>query len=235
MYGYFDLSLETQSFGNKIICFTKGINTVDFFKINEKIYFSIPSSKIVNAIAKEDRSAHYVGVMIFYDLKNNLRAFVQFAKNSKHISNIAGYIFKYNFPKDYKFDFDEEYEMFRKLDINNFKKNDIFSKKDVLSVISGSWLDKLYFDEVKFWDIDNDHPTYIRPAFNCLPSDSRFREDLIWLYRSFYKSKNEEERIYYEKLAQNWKLMIEKVQREERTEKAKLNEELAKKALLNKK
>ena len=52
--------------------------------------------------------------------------------------------------------------MFRKLDINNFKKNDIFSKKDVLSVISGSWLDKLYFDKVKFWDIDNDHPTYIK-------------------------------------------------------------------------
>ena len=46
---------------------------------------------------------------------------------------------------------------------------------------------------------------------------------------SFYKAKNEEERLYYEKLAQNWKLMIEKVQREERTQKAKLNEELAKK------
>ena len=235
MYGYFDLSLETQSFGNKIICFTKGINTVDFIKINEKINFSFPSSKIVNAIAKDDRSAHYVGVMIFYDLKNNLRAFVQFAKNSKHISEISGYIFKYNFPKNYKFDFDKEYEMFGKLDLNNFKKNNIFSKKDVLSVISGSWLDKLYFDNEKFWDIDNDIPIYIRPVLNCLPSDSRFREDLIWLYRSFYKSKNEEERLYYEKLAQNWKLMIEKVQREERTEKAKLNEELAKNGLLNKK
>ena len=189
----------------------------------------------MNAIAKDDRSAHYVGVMIFYDLKNNLRAFVQFAKNSKHISEISGYIFKYNFPKNYKFDFDKEYEMFGKLDLNNFKKNNIFSKKDVLSVISGSWLDKLYFDNEKFWDIDNDIPIYIRPVLNCLPSDSRFREDLIWLYRSFYKSKNEEERLYYEKLAQNWKLMIEKVQREERTEKAKLNEELAKKAKMNKK
>ena len=66
-----------------------------------------------------------------------------------------------------------------------------------------------------------------------MPSDSRFREDLIWLYRSFYLSKNEEERLYYESLAQNWKLMIEKVQREERTEKAKLNEELAKRAKKN--
>ena len=235
MYGYFDLSLETKSLGNKLICFTKGINTVDFFKINEKINFSIPSSKIVNAIAKDDRSAHYVGVMVFYDLKNNLRAFVQFAKDIKHISDIKGYIFRYNFPKDYKFNFDKEYEMFGKLDVSNFKKNNIFSKSDVLSTISGSWLKKLYFDDIVYWDIDEDLPTYIRPSYNCLPSDSRFREDLIWLYRSFYKSKNEEERLYYEKLAQYWKLMIEKVQREERTEKAKLNEELAKKAKMKKK
>ena len=235
MYGYFDLSLETKSFGNKIICFTKGINTVDFFKINEKVNFSIPSSKIVNAIAKEDRSAHYVGVMIFYDLKNNLRAFVQFAKDTKHIADIKGYIFRYNFPNDYKFNFDKEYDMFGKIDVNNFKKNNIFKKNDIVSTITGSWLNKLYFDGIKYWDINEDMPTYIRPIYNCLPSDSRFREDLIWLYRSFYKSKNEEERLYYEKLAQNWKLMIEKIQREERTEKAKLNEELAKRAKSKKK
>ena len=231
MYGYFDLSLETKNLGNRITCFTKGINIIDFFNINEKICLSIPSSQIVNAIAKEDRSAHYLGVMIFYDIKNNLRAFVQFAKNTKKIFNIQGYIFRYNFPKNYKFDFDKEYEMFNKLDLNNLKKNNnIFSQEDILSTISGSWLHQIYFDGIKYWDIDEDIPTYIKPVYNCLPSDSRFREDLIWLYRSFYKSKNEEERLYYEKLAQNWKLMIEKVQREERTLKAKVNEELAKKA-----
>ena len=230
MYGYFDLSLETHNFGNRITCFTKGINTIDFFKINEKIYLSIPSSQIVNAIAKDDRSAHYVGVMIFYDIKNKLRAFVQFAKDTKHISDIRGYIFKYEFPSNYKFNFDKEYEMFNKIDTNNLNKNNnIFISNDILSTISGSWLHQLYFDGIKYWDIDEDIPTYIRPVYNCLPSDSRFREDLIWLYRSFFKSKNEEERLYYERLAQNWKLMIEKVQREERTLKAKLNEELAKK------
>lgn len=231
MYGFFDLSLETHNFGNRITCFTKGINTIDFFNINEKINLSIPSSQIVNAIAKDDRSGHYLGVMIFYDIKNNLRAFVQFAKDPKHISQIKGFIFKYNFPENYKFNFDKEYEMFNKIDMNNLtKNNNIFTQNDILSTISGSWLHQLYFDGVKYWDIDEDIPTYIKPVYNCLPSDSRFREDLIWLYRSFFKSKNEEERLYYEKLAQNWKLMIEKVQREERTLKAKLNEELAKKA-----
>ena len=230
MYGYFDLSLETKNFGNRITCFTKGINTLDYFKQNEKIFFSIPSSQIVNAIAKEGRSAHYVGVMIFFDIKNKLRAFVQFAKDIKHIAEIKGYIFKYEFDPNYKFNFDKEYEMFNKLDINNINKNNnIFKLNDILCTISGSWLGKLFFNNVKYWDIDEDIPTYIKPVYNCLPSDSRFREDLIWLYRSFYKAKNEEERLYYEKLAQNWKLMIEKVQREERTQKAKLNEELAKK------
>ena len=233
MYGYFDLSIVTQNFGNRITCFAKGINTIEFLNIDEKICLSIPSSQIVNAIAKEDRSAHYVGVMIFYDIKNKLRAFVQFAKDNKFIYNINGYIFKYDFPQDYKFNFDKEYEMFNKLDINKLNKNKIFSKEDIVSKITGSWLHQLYFDGIKYWDIDIDIPTYIRPVYNCLPSDSRFREDLIWLYRSFYKSKNEEERLYYEKLAQNWKLMIEKVQREERILKAKLNEELAKKAKNN--
>ena len=230
MYGYFDLSLETKNFGNRITCFTKGLNTLDFFKSNEKIFFSIPSSQIVNAIAKDDRSAHYVGVMIFFDIKNKLRAFVQFAKDCNHIADIKGYIIKYEFEPDYKFNFDKEYEMFYKIDTNNLNKNNnIFKSNDIVSTISGSWLGQLYFDNNKYWDIDEDIPTYIKPVYNCLPSDSRFREDLIWLYRSFYKAKNEEERLYYEKLAQNWKLMIEKVQREERTLKAKVNEELAKK------
>ena len=230
MYGYFDLSLETKNFGNRITCFTKGLNTLDFFKSNEKIFFSIPSSQIVNAIAKDDRSAHYVGVMIFFDIKNKLRAFVQFAKDCNHIADIKGYIFKYEFEPDYKFNFDKEYEMFYKIDTNNLNKNNnIFKSNDIVSTISGSWLGQLYFDNNKYWDIDEDIPTYIKPVYNCLPSDSRFREDLIWLYSSFYKAKNEEERLYYEKLAQNLILMIEKVQREERTLKAKVNEELAKK------
>ena len=39
----------------------------------------------------------------------------------------------------------------------------------------------------------------------------------------FILRKNEEERVMYENLAQNWKLMIEKLQREERELKARRN------------
>ena len=72
----------------------------------------------------------------------------------------------------------------------------------------GYWVDKAY---------------WIRPLKKCLPSDGRFREDLIWLFRSFYCSKNEDERIRYENLAQEWKLLIEKLQREEREMKEEKN------------
>jgi hypothetical protein len=70
-----------------------------------------------------------VGVMIFYDLKNNLRAFVQFANDTKYISDIQGVIFRYNFPEDYKFNFDDEYKMFSKIDLKKKKKIIFFQKK----------------------------------------------------------------------------------------------------------
>ena len=66
-------------------------------------------------------------------------------------------------------------------------------------------------------------PHWLKPEKDALPSYGRYREDIIWLYRSFYLAKNEEERVMYENLAQNWKLMIEKLQREERELKARRN------------
>ena len=51
----------------------------------------------------------------------------------------------------------------------------------------------------------------------------RFRVDLIWLLRSFYCAKNDDERLKYEHLSQEWKLIIEKLQRDEREYKAKMN------------
>ena len=51
----------------------------------------------------------------------------------------------------------------------------------------------------------------------------RFRVDLILLLRSFYCAKNDDERLKYEHLAQEWKLIIEKLQRDEREYKAKMN------------
>ena len=91
----------------------------------------------------------------------------------------------------------------------------------MLSYISGSWLKEFIVDGQKLWNIDEDIPYWIQPVKKSIPSDGRFREDLIWLYRSFYCAKSEKERLKYETLAQEWKLLIEKLQREERELKAK--------------
>ena len=68
-----------------------------------------------------------------------------------------------------------------------------------------------------------DVPFWINPFKKWLPSDFRFREDLIWLFRSYFCSKKEDERLKYEHLAQEWKLIIAKIQRDERENKAKMN------------
>ena len=64
---------------------------------------------------------------------------------------------------------------------------------------------EIKFGDKVYWDIDQVLPNWIRPVDNPLPSDGRYREDLIWLFRSFYLSKDQEETQKYEDLAQCWK------------------------------
>ena len=217
MSGYYDLSVEMESLGTKITALTKGYAKIDFVNINESIIYILPQAKILNAISEEDRSAYYISVMIFYDIKNNLKGAIQFGKDKKCIHKIKGIIFEYKFNNS-KIDYEKDREKMNKLDLDNLNK-----KYNVKAKLNGSWLKEVIIDNEKFWDIDIDIPFWIKPVQKCLPSDCRFREDLIWLFRSFYCSKNEEERLKYENLAQEWKLIIEKLQRDERELKAKLN------------
>ena len=217
MSGYYDLSVEMESLGSKITALTKGYAKIDFVNINESIIYILPQAKILNAISEEDRSAYYISVMIFYDIKNNLKGVIQFGKDKKCIHNIKGIIFDYKFNNS-KIDYENDREKMNKLDLDNLNKN-----YNIKAKLNGSWLKKVIIDNEKFWDIDIDIPYWIKPVQKCLPSDCRFREDLIWLFRSFYCAKNEDERLKYEHLAQEWKLIIEKLQRDEREYKAKMN------------
>ena len=216
MSGYYDLS-EMESLGSKIIALTKNYSKIDFVNINESIIYILPQAKILNAISEEDRSAYYISVMIFYDIKNNLKGVIQFGKDKKCIHNIKGIIFDYKFNNS-KIDYENDREKMNKLDLDNLNKN-----YNIKAKLNGSWLKKVIIDNEKFWDIDIDIPYWIKPVQKCLPSDCRFREDLIWLFRSFYCAKNEDERLKYEHLAQEWKLIIKKLQRDEREYKAIMN------------
>ena len=85
--------------------------------------------------------------------------------------------------------------------------------KEHICDITGSWLTNLIIDGQEYWHIDKMEPMLPYPIPNSLPSDPRYREDLIWLRRE------------NENNAQVWKNRLEIQQRYER----KLRQEVEKK------
>ena len=148
---------------------------------------------------------------------------VRGAENHKKTHEVRGIIFSYKFPDDYKYVYDKEMEFCKKFNLNLTKNVKVHAK------VTGSWLEKIVINEHIYWNIDEDVPEWIRPVKCCLPSDGRFREDFIWLFRSFYCSKNEEERLRYESIGQEWKVLMEKFQRVERELRIKNNKKNKKK------
>lgn len=84
--------------------------------------------------------------------------------------------------------------------------------------IEGSWLRSLRIGDKKYWDIDSDLPMRQQPMVDgvVLPSDWRYREDLIWL------------KYNYMLIAQKWKFRMEEQQRHDRRLRLKRREERAK-------
>lgn len=52
---------------------------------------------------------------------------------------------------------------------------------DYICMVNGHWTEDLYIDGVKYWNMNEHKGFEIRPVENPLPSDCRFREDLIHL------------------------------------------------------
>lgn len=48
-------------------------------------------------------------------------------------------------------------------------------------MVNGHWTEDLFIDGVEYWNINNYKGLAVRPSKNPLPSDCRFREDLIHL------------------------------------------------------
>lgn len=81
-------------------------------------------------------------------------------------------------------------------------------REALLSTVHGCWYEQLLFDSTSFWD--NSRPSYkLLMKKDVLPSDWRFREDILWL---LYENP---------KLALQWKLKLEEAQREFRMRRAK--------------
>lgn len=101
-------------------------------------------------------------------------------------------------------------------DITDLKQIKDMVGKPLLE-IEGSWLRSLNIGGKKYWDIDGDLPLRQTPTLgnSVLPSDWRYREDLLWL------------KYDYMKIAQKWKFRMEEQQRHDRRLRLKRKEERA--------
>ena len=214
IHGFVDLATKVEKLGMNLSILTKGYVNLEYTKLKEKITYIFPSVKMCNVITQTGRSCYYKDCLIFIDKKNKLKGIIQLGLDSYHITNFKGYIIEMDYEEDYKVDYDKEQYWGYYFNANKYK---------ILETCEGSWLKDIKFGDKVYWDIDKIIPNWIKPVDNPIPSDGRYREDLIWLYRSFYLSSDDKEMQKYEDLAQEWKLMVEKLQREEREMKARKN------------
>ena len=87
------------------------------------------------------------------------------------------------------------------------------NEKDVISEITGSWLEDIRIDNKVYLSIKETFSPQIYPTENVLDSDARYREDKQWLQLSW---DNKEFAKTFEGYAQCWKLALEAQQRYDR-------------------
>ncbi len=236
--GFWDLSVKAQSFGSEMIINQKGPIYIRFPELNECITCHIPFVKAVNATSQDNRALLFFGNMVFVDVKNKLKAVIKYNSNKNIFHEIKGCTMNYEFPPDYKYIFDNEWEYG-----NNFviEKEEISLKKSfrkkkkindnfkVIDLIKGSFFNRIIIGEEVVCDIVKSVPEQIKPVRHCIPSDGRYREDLIWLFRSYYCSQNEEEEEIYRNISMEWKVKMEEFNRWERANRASYKEKMKKK------
>ena len=232
--GYWDLAVKAQSLGSEMLIFQKGPINVIFPELKECITCHLPCAKAVNATSENNRALLFSGNSVFVDSKNHLKAVVQYNSNKNRFHELKGCTMEYDFSLGYKYIFDNEWEFGNNIII---EKNKISRKKSlkekigkhkIIDQIKGSYLEKSFIGDELIFDIDKHIPEQIKPVKHCIPSDGRYREDLIWLYRSFYCAKNTKEEEIYRNISMEWKVMMEEFNRWERKTKANYNEKLKK-------
>jgi hypothetical protein len=211
-YGHCDINVEGVMkilFNNYIFMVQKGKHNVYLKTTGQTISFQYPKI-ILGGMIYGKRYVLLDGHMKFEDRENNLKAVIYFNKSHKNLKNrrfhdIYGQIFHCQY-KDKEKSFYEE----------KISKSSTFpsDNKLIYSQISGSWLENIVFENEIYWSMyGGQNPPHIYPIKSTIPSDCRYREDLIWLKRSLLCS---EYNKLYEEYAQRWKVALEIQQRHDR-------------------
>ena len=216
--GYYDMQPEgtmKMLITNYVYLLHKGRVSIFLKGTNRKIDIQIPKLHF-GGIVYGERCNFWEFCMKFEDRKFGLKSIVQFRVKNKEIHEIYGKIFKYDYCKEKK--------------NKEFYENDMPKKpfptdpKLIISTLEGSYLGKLYFDNIFYYDIRgskiNNHLHLTEKEDFILPSDPRHREDLNWLTKSINcnkESKNNSKmsvlKSIFEGYAQEYKLVLESQQR----------------------
>lgn len=195
--------------GNNFHAYNEGWITIEFAD-GGKVKFYTPAMALKGMLMGK-RKLQYVSSLCVKDEGNGLKAAVKFNVDAKR--GLIG-MFKSSRQDTcrgmlYRYDPVEDAKMVKK----NPKWYDMIKAqgefpdiKEKISDIEGSWLESIKIGDKTTWTLGGDLQYATQTNFReyCLPSDCRFREDLIWLERG-----NEDQ-------AQIWKVLLEEQQRKDR-------------------
>ena len=212
--GYVDMEMGgimKAMLTNTMQIIPKGRITVYLPETEQKIDFQFPKITMGGALWGE-RYMYFSDHMKFEDRGNNLKCVIAFANNrkelkGKRIHDIYGRIFNYNYVENLDDPKDPFYS-----DSMSSHPFPLYNK-EIVSEITGSWLEEIKFDNKVYFNIKDASQPQIYPCKTVLDSDSRYREDKQWLQLSW---DNKEKSKLYEEYAQAWKLALEAQQRYER-------------------
>lgn len=199
MYGSVEFKGAIKSAGNILNILFEGANFVEF-PDGHKIEFHYPTTR-VSGLLWGDRTVNIEGTGILIDHTYKNRGIVVFdpAKpefdNTDRPTSFEGLIYK------------SKSKVLQKKAIKSLCDVTDIEKK--ICDIYGNVLKELVIDDEWFWNIEEYIPYRMFPVPNCIPSDSRFREDLIWLvygdqnYSQEWKSKLEVQQRFDKKLRQD--------------------------------
>jgi len=195
LYHFYGFGEWTASFrGNAVKGHQKGLHIIDFPN-GGKITYNLPEAWL-RGLMWGERVLEYDGLMKFRDEANLLGCDLRINPPAKGGSSWFG--FGRSTPKS-----PTDYisgTIFRSLSGDLEDE----SSREHISVLEGSWMGCVLFDDRVYWDWELGLKKYdLYPCDDPLPSDCRFREDLIALSKNDYDAATE------------WKAKLENKQRRE--------------------
>jgi len=195
MYGHAE---ATAQFGaNKITGRQVGPVFIEF-QDGTKIEFELPSV-VISGFLFGERIMEFIEICRFRDRKNNLALDLQFAPPAPPSTGFFSWFTTKKPPSDY---------ITGNIVQTSSENGEPKEGDKVLSVLSGSWLGCVKFENEVFWDWTDENNGILKkypiiPSDDPLPSDSRYRADLIYLGKDDIQK------------SQEWKGILEVKQRKE--------------------